>query len=396
MAVPNIAARTELLRGESAFAVLARARQLEAAGKDVIHLEIGEPDFPTPQNIVEAGARALRDGHTGYGPTPGLMPCREAIARYVQQGWGVATTPENVVVTPGAKPIIFAGILATVNPGDEAIYPDPGFPTYDSMLRFAGAKRVPLTLYEERQFRWDLDELRDCITDKTRLIILNAPHNPTGGVFTADELGAIADMVRGKPIWVLSDEIYNRIIYAGGHASILEHPGMDEQTILLDGHSKTYAMTGWRLGYGVMPAPLAEKVGLIFNNATSCTATFTQMAGIEALTGPQDSVDAMVAEFRRRRNAFIGALNRIDGLSCLVPQGAFYAFCNVKELGVGSAQLERYWLEEAGVASLAGTGFGTAGEGYVRFSFANSLENLMAAAERIAAAMPGARALAGR
>ncbi|MCY4437250.1 MAG: pyridoxal phosphate-dependent aminotransferase [Chloroflexi bacterium] len=395
MAVPNIAARTDLLKGESAFAVLARARKLESAGKDIIHLEIGEPDFPTPENIVEAGVQALQDGHTHYGPTPGLLPCREAIARYVQQGWGVDASAENVVVTPGAKPIVFAGILATVNPGDEAIYPDPGFPTYDSMLRFAGAARVPLTLYEERQFRWDLDELRDSITDKTRLIILNAPHNPTGGVFTAEELGEIADMVRGKPIWVLSDEIYSRIVYDGSHASILAHPGMQEQTILLDGHSKTYAMTGWRLGYGVMPVPLAEKIGLILNNATSCTASFTQMAGIEALEGPQDSVVAMVAEFRRRRDAFIGALNAIDGLSCLVPQGAFYAFCNVKELGVGSARLERYWLEEAGVASLSGTGFGAAGEGYVRFSFANSLENLMAAAERIEAAMPGVGALAG-
>ena len=396
MAVPNIAARTDLLKGESAFAVLARARQLERAGKDIVHLEIGEPDFPTPENIVEAGVQALRDGHTGYGPTPGLMPFREVIAQYVHAGWGIETAPENVVVMPGAKPVVFASILATVNPGDEAIYPDPGFPTYDSMLRFAGATRVPLTLYEDRQFRWDLDELRDSITDKTRLIILNAPHNPTGGVFTAEELGEIADMVRDKPIWVLSDEIYSRIIYEGSHASILAHHGMQDQTILLDGHSKTYAMTGWRLGYGVMPVPLAEKIGLILNNATSCTASFTQMAGIEALTGPQDSVDAMVAEFRRRRDAFIGALNAIDGLSCLIPQGAFYAFCNVKELGIGSARLEQYWLEEAGVASLSGTGFGAAGEGYVRFSFANSLENLMAAAERIEAAMPGARALAGQ
>jgi aspartate aminotransferase len=396
MAVPNIAARTELLKGESAFAVLARARKLERAGKDIIHLEIGEPDFPTPENVVAAGVQALQDGHTHYGPTPGLMPCREAIAHYVQQGWGVETSPENVVVTPGAKPIVFASILATVNPGDEAIYPDPGFPTYDSMLRFAGADRVPLTLYEERQFRWDLDELRDSITDKTRLIILNAPHNPTGGVFTAEELGAIADMVRGRPIWVLSDEIYSRIIYEGSHASILAHPGMQDQTILLDGHSKTYAMTGWRLGYGVMPVALAEKVGLILNNAVSCTASFTQIAGIEALTGPQDSVEAMVAEFRRRRDAFIGALNAIDGLSCLLPHGAFYAFCNVKELGVGSACLERYWLEEAGVAGLSGTGFGAGGEGYVRFSFANSLENLMAAADRIEAAMPGVGALAGQ
>ena len=393
MAVPNIAARTELLKGESAFAVLARARKLERAGKDIIHLEIGEPDFPTPENVVAAGVQALQDGHTHYGPTPGLMPCREAIAHYVQQGWGVETSPENVVVTPGAKPIVFAGILATVNPGDEAIYPDPGFPTYDSMLRFAGANRVPLKLYEERQFRWDLDELHDSITDKTRLIILNAPHNPTGGVFTAEELGAIADMVRGRPIWVLSDEIYSRIIYEGSHASILAHPGMQEQTILLDGHSKTYAMTGWRLGYGVMPVALAEKVGLILNNAVSCTASFTQIAGIEALTGPQDSVDAMVAEFRRRRDAFIGALNAIDGLSCLLPHGAFYAFCNVKELGVGSARLERYWLEEAGVAALSGTGFGAGGEGYVRFSFANSLDSLIAAAERIKAAMPGVGAL---
>ena len=396
MAVPNIAARTELLKGESAFAVLARARKLESAGKDIIHLEIGEPDFPTPENVVAAGVQALQDGHTHYGPTPGLMPCREAIAQYVQQGWGVETSPENVVVTPGAKPIVFAGILATVNPGDEAIYPDPGFPTYDSMLRFAGANRVPLKLYEERQFRWDLDELRDSITDETRLIILNAPHNPTGGVFTAEELGAIADMVRGRPIWVLSDEIYSRIIYEGSHASILAHPGMQDQTILLDGHSKTYAMTGWRLGYGVMPVALAEKVGLILNNAVSCTASFTQIAGIEALTGPQDSVDAMVAEFRRRRDAFIGALNAIDGLSCLLPHGAFYAFCNVKELGVSSARLERYWLEEAGVAGLSGTGFGAGGEGYVRFSFANSLENLMAAADRIEAAMPGVGALAGQ
>ena len=396
MAVPNIAARTELLKGESAFAVLARARKLERAGKDIIHLEIGEPDFPTPENVVAAGVQALQDGHTHYGPTPGLMPCREAIAHYVQEGWGVETSPENVVVTPGAKPIVFAGILATVNPGDEAIYPDPGFPTYDSMLRFAGANRVPLKLYEERQFRWDLDELRDSITDKTRLIILNAPHNPTGGVFAAEELAEIADMVRGRPIWVLSDEIYSRIIYEGSHASILAHYGMQDQTILLDGHSKTYAMTGWRLGYGVMPVALAEKVGLILNNAVSCTASFTQIAGIEALTGPQDSVDAMVAEFRRRRDAFIGALNAIDGLSCLVPQGAFYAFCNVKELGVGSACLERYWLEEAGVAALSGTGFGAGGEGYVRFSFANSLDSLMAAAERIEAAMPGVGALAGQ
>lgn len=379
--------RMNHLGTESAFAVLAKAKQLEAQGKSIIHLEIGQPDFPTPINICEAAYRAMQTGHTGYGPAAGLWEFREVIAAHISQTRGVTTLPEEVVVTPGAKPIIFFSLLALVNPGDEVIYPNPGFPIYESVIQFVGAKAVPLPLREEVEFRFRLEDLAAAITPKTRLLILNSPQNPTGGFLTARDLEAIATLADLHNFFVLSDEIYSRILYEGEHHSIIQYPGMKERTILLDGHSKTYAMTGWRLGYGVAPKPIIESIEKLMINSNSCTCTFTQMAGIEALTGSQDSVAQMVMEFKQRRDAIVAGLNGIPGIHCQKPAGAFYVFPNVKALPISCDALADYLLEEAGVAVLAGTAFGSFGEGYLRLSYANSLENINEAVAKIAVAL---------
>ncbi len=383
----RFAERMERLGTETAFEMLAKAKALEAEGKEVIHLEIGEPDFDTPRNVVEAAVRALREGYTHYGPAPGLPELREAIAQDASKRRNIQVGPENVVVTPGAKPIMFFSILACVDEGEEVIYPNPGFPIYESVVNFINAKPVPIRLREDREFSFDVDELASLITDKTRMIILNSPHNPTGGVLSRGDLEAIADMVRGRDIWILSDEVYKDILYEGDFLSIASLPDMTEQTIILDGFSKTYAMTGWRLGYGVMPVPLAEKIARLMVNSNSCTATFIQKAGVEALTGPQDEARRMAEEFRRRRDVIVDGLNQIDGISCLRPHGAFYVFPNVTGIPMSTTELENFLLYEAGVASLSGTAFGAYGEGYLRFSYANSVENIQKALDRMAEAL---------
>jgi aspartate/methionine/tyrosine aminotransferase len=374
---------------ESAFDVLVRARALEAQGRSVIHLEIGEPDFPTPPHIVEAAKRALDQGWTHYGPPQGFPELREAVAESVSASRGIKVGPEHVSIVPGGKPIIFFPMLALLEPGDEVIYPNPGFPIYESMIRYLGATPVPMRLVESRGFSFDLDLLRDKLSDRTRMLVLNSPQNPTGGVIPEEDLRAIAEMVRDRDLIVLADEIYSRIYYDDPPVSIASYPGILEKTIILDGFSKAYAMTGWRMGYGVMPVWLVEAVTKLMVNSNSCTASFTQRAGIAALRGPQDAVDAMVAEFRRRRDAFCQALNRIPGFRCAIPGGAFYAFPNVEQTGVGSKELADFLLEEAGVACLNGGAFGDYGEGYIRFSYANSLENLMEAVGRIEGVMGG-------
>jgi aspartate aminotransferase len=368
---------------ETAFEVLVKARALEAQGKNIIHLEIGEPDFPTPRNIVEAGKKALDEGWTKYGPTQGSPELRQSIANHVSRTRGIKVGPENVCVVPGGKPTMYFSIIALLEEGDEAIYPDPGFPIYESMIRFQGAKPVPIPLREKRGFSLDVDELAGLLTDRTKMVILNSPHNPTGGVIPADDIRAIAKMLRDRDIMVLSDEIYDRIIYGGTPTSIASMDGMQDKTIILDGFSKAYSMTGWRLGYGVMPKWLADAIGKLMANSNSCTASFTQRAGLEALEGPQDAVTAMVTEFKRRRDAIVKGLNTIPGFRCLVPAGAFYAFPNVEGTGINSKELADMLLYEAGVACLDGKCFGAAGDGFIRFSYANSFENLMDAVERI-------------
>lgn len=380
----RFADRMSRLGTETAFEVLVKARALEAQGRDVIHLEIGEPDFDTPRHIIEAGKRALDEGYTHYGPSAGLPELREAIAHDVSQFRAITVHPNQVVVTPGAKPIMFFVILALAQAGDEVIYPNPGFPIYESVIRFVGARPVPLPLREERQFSLDVDELRDLVTDRTRLIILNSPQNPTGGVLPPGDLEAIADLAVRRGIPVLADEIYSRMLYDEQFHSIAVYDGMQELAILLDGFSKTYAMTGWRLGYGVMPEPLAAHVTRLMTNSNSCTASFAQRAALAALQGPQEPVEAMMAEFRRRRDVFVEGLNAIPGLRCAMPGGAFYAFPNVMEVGPSSQELADYLLQQGGVAALAGKDFGSYGEGYVRFSYANALDNLRRALERIA------------
>jgi len=379
----KLAARMDHLGVEGAFNVLVRARALEAQGRDIIHLEIGEPDFATPKHIVEAAKQALDQGWTHYGPPQGLPELREAISSHICQTRGVRVGPENVCVVPGGKPIIFFPMLALIEPGDEVVYPNPGFPIYESMINFLGAKPVPIPLIEERGFSFDLDRLRDSLSAKTKLLILNSPHNPTGGLIPAADIQAIAEMVRDRDLIVLADEIYSRIYFEQAPLSITTFPGMLEKTILLDGFSKTYAMTGWRMGYGVMPQWLVDAVNKLMVNSNSCTASFTQRAGIAALTGPQDAVAGMVAEFRRRRDAFCAGLNALPGFRCAIPGGAFYAFPNITGTGLSSDALADHLLQEAGVACLSGTAFGAYGEGYVRFSIANSYEKLMAAVERI-------------
>jgi aspartate/methionine/tyrosine aminotransferase len=381
----RLSERMARLGTETAFEVLVRARALEAQGRHVVHLEIGEPDFDTPGHITEAAVQALKGGATHYGPSNGIAELREAIAEDSTRRRGVRATPEMVVVTPGAKPIMFFVLLALVDPGDEVLYPNPGFPIYESMIRYIGGIPVPIRLLEERGFALDVDQLVDKVGPKTRLVILNYPHNPTGGVIPESGLRAIADVAAKHGVPVLSDEIYGRIVYDGQHRSIAAMPGMEPLAVILDGFSKTYAMTGWRLGYGVMPAPMAQVVAKLQTNATSCTATFTQHAGVAALRGDQSAVDGMVAEFRRRRDAIVDGLRRIPGIDCVRPKGAFYVFPNITGTGFSSRALADRLLDEAGVACLSGTAFGEFGEGYLRFSYAASMETLEEALRRIRA-----------
>ena len=383
----NFADRMDRLGTESAFEVLAKAKGLEAQGRGIIHLEIGQPDFITPANICEAAFKAMKDGHTGYGPSAGLLEFREVIAEHISQTRGVEIHPDEVTVTPGAKPIIFFTILALVNEGDEVIYPNPGFPIYESVIDFIDGKAVPLPLREEVGFGFRIEDLEAAISDRTKLLIINSPQNPTGGTLAKSDLEAIADLATKHNFYVLTDEVYSRILYEGVHDSLISFPGMQERTILLEGHSKTYAMTGWRLGYGIAPTELADKITQLTINSNSCTATFTQFAGIEALKGPQDFVHDMVAEFRKRRDAIVDGLNAIEGVSCIKPLGAFYVFPNVTQLPISCQDLSDYLLEDAGVAVLPGTAFGKHGDGYLRLSYANSLENIQEALARMDSAI---------
>jgi aspartate/methionine/tyrosine aminotransferase len=379
----RLAERMSRLGTETAFEVLNKARALERQGRNIIHLEIGEPDFDTPKNIVEAAVDALHKGWTHYGPSAGLPELRQAIAEEVSRTRRVEVKSDEVVVVPGGKPIIFFSLLALADVGDEVIYPNPGFPIYESMINYLGARAVPIRLREDRDFGLDVDELASLITDRTRLIIINSPQNPTGGVLSKRDIQDIADAIGDRNIMVLSDEIYSRLIFEGEHYSIMSVNGFKDRTILLDGFSKTYAMTGWRMGYGVMRADLATHITRLMTNSNSCTASFTQVAGIEAVRGDQSSVDKMRMEFQRRRDAFVAGLNRIKGFSCRMPKGAFYVFPNITKTGWKSKKLADALLEDAGVAALSGTAFGDFGEGYLRFSVANSLENLNKALERI-------------
>src|SRR6266566_3349849 len=379
----RLAKRMARLGTETAFEVLVKAKALEAQGRDIIHLEIGEPDFDTPSNIIEAGCDALRKGFTHYGPSAGMMELREVIARYVSETRRVNVTPDEVVVVPGGKPIIFFSILALAEVGDEVIYPNPGFPIYESMINYVGAKAVPIRLREELDFRLDVDELASLINDRTKLVIVNSPQNPTGGVLTKEDIAAVARAIGDRNIMVLSDEIYSQLIFEGEHHSIMSIDGMQERTILLDGFSKTYAMTGWRMGYGVMRPDLATHISRLMTNSNSCTASFTQIAGIEALRGPQDVVDTMRTEFQKRRDVMVAGLNKIKGFCCRLPKGAFYVFPNITKTGWPSKKLADSLLDDAGVAALSGTAFGDFGEGYMRFSVANSIENIKKALDRV-------------
>jgi len=387
MSVSKLSKKMQDLGTETAFEVLARAKALEAQGHDIVHLEIGEPDFDTPRNIIDAAITALNEGYTHYNPSAGMMETREAFAGYISKDRGVDVKPTQIVVTPGGKPIIFFTALALLDPGDEAVYPNPGFPIYESMINYTGAKAVPVPLEEEHGFAFTPEKLDELITDKTKLVIINSPQNPTGGVLPDDVLDHLAELAVKYDFFVLSDEIYSKLVYEGKFSSIYTRPGMPERTIILDGHSKTYAMTGWRLGYGVMPEFLAEKVAKLQTNSNSCTCSFTQIAGVEALQGPQDDVTKMVAEFRARRDLIVDGLNKLPGISCHKPSGAFYVFPNIKETGKTSKEMEGFLMTEAGVAALAGTSFGKYGEGYVRFSYANSQENIKKALDKIAAVL---------
>jgi aspartate aminotransferase len=378
----KIASRMARIGTESAFDVLVKARALEAQGREVIHLEIGEPDFDTPRHILAAAGDALEAGYTHYGPALGLPELRQTIAEYLRSGRGVEVPWQRVVVAPGGKPPMFYTIMALIEPGDEVIYPNPGYPIYESVVNFVGGTAVPLPLREEREFRFDPDEFRGLVTDRTRLVILNSPANPTGGVLTRADLEAVAEVALERDLIVMTDEIYSRIVYEGEHISIASLPGMLDRTVLLDGFSKTWAMTGWRLGFAVYPEVLLPHIDRLIVNSVSCTSTFSQRAAMVAIDGPQDDVTRMVAEFRRRREAVVAGLNRIPGVSCLTPHGAFYAFPNVAGLGRPSNELADLLLEQAGVATLSGTAFGHYGEGYLRLSYANSLENLNKAVDR--------------
>ena len=382
-----LAERMSRLGTETAFEVLQKANQMEAEGREVIHLEIGEPDFDTPRNIIDAAIKALNEGYTHYGPSAGMLKTREVFSEFISSDRGVDVGPDNIVVTPGAKPILFFSILALVDKGDEVIYPNPGFPIYESVINFMGGKPVPIQLKEEKEFSFDLEDLKKLVNDKTKLIIINSPHNPTGGSLKPEDMKGIAELANKYDAWILSDEVYSKMVYDGEHVSIYDYPEAMDRTILLEGHSKTYAMTGWRLGYGVMPKKLASQIAKIQTNSNSCTNSFVQMAGIEAITGPQDESRKMMAEFKARRDMFVEGLNRIPGFSCLKPKGAFYVFPNITGTGKKSKELEEYLLNEAGVAGLSGTSFGKYGEGYLRFSYANSQKNLKRALELIEEAL---------
>ena len=380
----TVAARMNDLGTESAFEVLAKARALEAQGREIIHLEIGEPDFETPRHIVEAGMKAISDGYTHYGPTAGLPELTGAVARNSREVRGINTDPSNVVVTPGGKPIMFYVLLTLAEPGVEVIYPNPGFPIYESMIRFSGATPVPMQLHEDKDYHPDLDALPAMITDKTRLIILNSPHNPCGSALSKQEMETIADLVKQYPgLYVMADEIYKDILYTGEHHSIASIPGMEERTIILDGFSKSYAMTGWRMGYGILPEEVVHHVVRLAVNSVSCTASFTQMAGVAALEGPMDEVEAMVAEFGVRSKLISQGLRSIPGVTCPEPEGAFYVFPSIKGTGLTSAEFEEKAMNDAGVALLSGSAFGEYGEGYVRLSYANSQENIKQAIDKL-------------
>ena len=385
----RLATRMSRLGTETAFEALARARALEAQGRSIIHLGIGEPDFDTPEHIRDAAKHALDQGYTHYTPSPGTMDAREAIARHqtLRQGYEVASS--SVIVTPGGKPVMFFTILALAEPGDEVIYPNPGFPIYESMIRFAGATPVAWPLREENDFAADVDELRSLVSPRTKLIIVNSPNNPCGSVIPPDGLRRIAEIANEADTMVLSDEIYKDFYFEGEHVSITGFPGMRERSVILDGLSKSYAMTGWRIGYGVFPEPLVEPVSRLITNSVSCTAAFTQMAAITALEAPQDAVRAMVAEFAERRDIIVDGLNALPGVRCRTPKGAFYAFPNVEGTGLSSQEFERTMLNEAGVSLLSGTAFGELGQGYVRVSFANSAANLREALARMERALAG-------
>jgi aspartate aminotransferase len=387
----ELAERMGRLGTESAFEVLARARALEAEGRKIVHLEIGEPDFDTPAHVIEAAERALRDGATHYCPAPGIPELREAAAAFFARTRDVEVSADRIVATPGAKPIMFYAILALCGRGDEVVYPDPGFPMYESIAAFAGATPVPVPLREANGFRVDPDELASLVTDRTRLVILNSPHNPCGSALRRQEVERLAAVLADRDLYVFSDEMYWAIRYGGEHVSITSIDGMADRTILLDGCSKTFAMTGWRLGFAALPGPLVEPVTRLIINSVSCTAPFTQHAAVAALTGPWEPVEQMVREFHTRRDVIVEGLNRIEGLTCLEPAGAFYVFPNASAVGGSMKDLVTYLLEEAGVAGLWGSAFGPGGEGYLRFSYANSVENIRAAMEAIEAALPGYR-----
>ena len=384
----RLADRMGRLGTESAFEVLARARALEATGRKIISLGIGEPDFDTPAHIVEAAEQALRDGHTHYVPAPGIPPLRDAVSEFLGKHGRLRCAPDQVVVTPGAKPVMFYAIMALCQEGDEVLYPDPGFPMYESIANFAGAKPVPIRLREKNQFRIDPDELETLVTDRTKLLILSSPENPCGSALTREDCERIASIALDRDLMVLSDEVYWAIRYDGEHASVLDVDGMAERTILLDGWSKTFAMTGWRLGFGVFPPELVEPVTRLVINTVSCTSAFSQHAAIAALTGPWEPVEEMVAEFRQRRDVIVDGLNRLPGISCVEPGGAFYVFPNVTGTGGSSKEVEEHFLEQAGVATVSGTAFGQHGEGYIRLSYANSVENIRDALEAMEASLP--------
>ena len=379
----KLARRMSRLGTETAFEVLAKAQKLEAKGRNIIHLEIGEPDFNTPANITSAGRQALLDGYTSYNPSPGYNELREVISQEISKSRNISVKPENVIVTPGGKPIMFFVMMAMIESGDEVLYPNPGFPIYESMIEFCGGKAVPMQLHEDRNFNIDVEEVKSQVTSNTKLMIINSPNNPCGSVISNDDLRKLSDIAKENNITVLSDEIYIRFLYEGEYKSISSFPGMLDRTIILDGFSKTYSMTGWRIGYGVFPNELVEPISRLVTNSVSCTASFTQMAAIEAIKGSQSEPNNMVEKFKERRDIVVEGLNDIPGIKCAVPQGAFYAFPNITGTGLSSSQFATQILEKAGVAVLAGESFGKFGTGYIRISFANSTENLVEAMRRI-------------
>ncbi len=380
----QLADRTLHLEPEGAYAVLAKANELAASGKKIIHLEIGQPDFQTFANIAKAGTDAIINGETRYTPSAGIPSLRKEIAEYTGKRLGLNFTPGQVVVGPGAKPLLFFPMMALLEPGDEAIYPDPGFPSYKAIIETMGAKPVPIPLRESKNFSFDIDELESKVNEKTRLLIINSPSNPTGGVTPENDLKKVAELAEKFDFWVLSDEIYTRLVYSGEPvASICQIPGMEKRTIIMDGFSKTYAMTGWRLGYGIMPEALADKVGLLMTHSVGCTASFTQIAGIEALAGPQGQVEEVKRTFKKRRDIIVDGLNNIPGITCLRPDGAFYVFPNIKSFGKSSEKIADYLLSEAGVALLPGTSFGENGEGYLRLCYATSVSEIEEALSKI-------------